>query len=102
MTLSRRSFLSLSGCVAAAALADKLFGAPIFAGPKVQPSPELAALAAVGLNQAKKLGATYADVRINRYRDQVVSLRSTPDLVPEKSIMYPASTSRRASDSVCA
>ena len=84
MTFSRRNFLSLSGRVAAVALADKLFGAPIFAGPSVQLSPELAALAATGLNQAKKLGATYVDVRINRYRDQVVSLRSTPDLATGK------------------
>jgi TldD protein len=31
------------------------------------------------LDRAKKAGATYADIRINRYRTQLVTLRSQPD-----------------------
>ena len=34
---------------------------------------------AVALDKARSLGATYADIRINRYRTQSVLLRSTPD-----------------------
>src|SRR4029453_8552974 len=40
---------------------------------------ELKALADVALERARKLGCTYADIRINRYRNQIVSLRTSPD-----------------------
>lgn len=40
---------------------------------------ELEALGTVALERARALGATYADIRINRYRTQSVLLRSTPD-----------------------
>jgi TldD protein len=81
MTFSRRTFLTVSAGAAAAALADELFGLPqaMAGNTGGTPSPELSKLAAVALNQAKKLGASYADIRINRYRDQVVALRSNPD-----------------------
>src|SRR5262245_56334804 len=39
----------------------------------------LAELAAFALERARRAGATYADIRINRYRSQTVSLRSQPD-----------------------
>jgi TldD protein len=43
------------------------------------PPDGLEALAAVALEKARSLGASYADIRINRYRTQNVLLRSTPD-----------------------
>jgi TldD protein len=84
MSLSRRKFLALTGVAAGFALADKLFGVPLPQAAVTPPSPELAALAEVALAQARKLGATYADIRINRYRDQLAALRSTPDLATGK------------------
>ena len=36
------------------------------------------------MSQAKKLDATYADIRINRCHGQFVGLRSTPDLTTGK------------------
>ncbi|HKQ62024.1 MAG TPA: TldD/PmbA family protein, partial [Candidatus Polarisedimenticolaceae bacterium] len=36
-------------------------------------------LGAVALDRARKLGCSYADVRINRYRNQSVSLRTSPE-----------------------
>src|SRR6185503_5220928 len=81
MTPTRRAFLGISAAAAAAALADDLFGLPQTQGAAAggAPSPELGKLAAVALSRARALGASYADIRINRYRDQVVSLRSSPD-----------------------
>ena len=81
MTFSRRTFMAVSAGAAAAALADELYGLPqaMASNSGGTPSPELAKLAAIALDRAKKLGASYADVRINRYRDQVVALRSNPD-----------------------
>src|SRR2546423_4663770 len=43
------------------------------------PVDRLKELAAFALERARKAGATYADIRINRYRSQSVSLRSQPD-----------------------
>ncbi|MGH9673256.1 MAG: TldD/PmbA family protein [Bryobacteraceae bacterium] len=60
-----------------AGLAAELFGAP--QGASKDPSPQLEKLAAIALGQAKKLRATYCDVRINRYRDQNVSIRLSPE-----------------------
>jgi len=48
------------------------------------PPDMLRELAAFALEQAKKAGASYADIRINRYRSQVVSLRSQPDFATGK------------------
>jgi hypothetical protein len=80
MNRSRRRFLELSGTAAATALATKLFGVPDLTAENSggKPSRELSKMAEIALVRAKKLGATYADIRINRYRDQVVSLLSTP------------------------
>jgi TldD protein len=36
-------------------------------------------LAALALDTARKLGASYADIRVNRYRSQVVTMRSQTD-----------------------
>lgn len=82
MRTTRREFLAQSGAAAAAALANELFGLPqsIYAAtPPAAPSAALKALVEVALNRAKKLGAGYADIRINRYRDERVSLRSAPE-----------------------
>jgi TldD protein len=43
------------------------------------PPDQLKELAAFALERARKAGATYADVRINRYQSQTVTLRSQPD-----------------------
>jgi len=45
----------------------------------VPPPDRFEALGAVALDKARSLGASYADIRINRYRTQSVLLRSTPD-----------------------
>jgi TldD protein len=93
MDLDRRRFLQTSGGMAAAAFANSLFGLPEAAARASsggQPSPELVALADAALSRAKKLGATYADIRINRYRDQAVALRSTPDITTGKLDHVPA------------
>ena len=81
MDLDRRHFLKASSATALAALADELFGFSELHAKTTQatPSPALATLADVALGQAKKLGASYADIRINRYRDQTIALRSTPE-----------------------
>src|SRR5262249_27222412 len=40
---------------------------------------DLESLASIALDRAKKLGCSYADIRINRYRNRSVSLRTSPD-----------------------
>jgi TldD protein len=57
--------------------ANRLFGEPVDAPKK--PNPELERLAAVALAEAKKVGATYADIRINRYRQQFSGYRLSPE-----------------------
>jgi TldD protein len=82
MTPSRRDFLK--GCGAGAAawatvqllpgqfLVSRLEAAEI-------PAEKLSELAAFALERAKKAGASYADIRINRYRSQSVTMRSQAD-----------------------
>jgi TldD protein len=73
----RRAFLAGSATTAASLLfAEKLFGAPTVEPGK--PNPELAKLSAIALAEAKKQGATYCDIRINRYRDQFSGWRMSP------------------------
>src|SRR5256885_436688 len=82
MTISRRRFLELTGSAAAAAtFATELFGVPELRAENNagKPAPELSTLAEAALSQAGKLGASYADIRINRYRRQGVRLHSSPD-----------------------
>lgn len=82
MTPSRRTFLATS----AAAFATELF-----AGPKdgTAPNPALEKLADVALREAKKRKASYCDIRINRYRDQAVSLRLSPERGTGKTLEVP-------------
>ena len=61
-----QSMLAL-GAAAGVRRADALLAFP--------PSGELRNLADAGLTAAKKAGATYADIRINRYRNQFIFTR---------------------------
>ena len=70
--LSRRAFIGTS---AAAALATRLFAAP---DGSTKPDPELETLGAAALREAKKLKASYADIRIIRYRQQFLTVRLEP------------------------
>ena len=81
MSTTRRDFLK-SGAVAAAATivgprllsaTDTLERAPLLAAPHADPFA--LELAAEALNAAKDAGASYADVRIGRYRRQSVNTR---------------------------
>jgi TldD protein len=89
MGFTRRHFLGVSTAAVGAVLADELFG-PAWAfaqgtqSSSVEPTRQLTNLADVALGTAKKLGASYADIRINRYRDEIVSLRTVPDLATGK------------------
>jgi len=79
---TRRDFLRSCGTSALAIAAVELIpGAFVTrrASGAVPPPDRLEALGAVALDRARSLGASYADIRINRYRTQTVLLRSTPD-----------------------
>ena len=82
--LSRRTFIQTSS---ATALATRLFSAPADA---TKPNPELESLGAVALAEAKKLKATYCDIRIIRYRRQLVSVRLNPERGTGKTLEVPA------------
>ncbi len=74
---TRRAFLAGSACTAASLrFAEQLFGASDASDTK--PNPALEKLASVALQEAKKQGATYCDIRINRYRDQYCGCRLSP------------------------
>src|SRR6266404_6946882 len=72
MSLSRRTFLKTTGLICGAATAPawvlEAEAAEAAAIDKNQ-------LAEVALARAKQLGATYADIRINRYRNESISAR---------------------------
>ncbi len=96
MGASRRDFLRQT-CVGAAAwnalgLAP---GATRACAPQVEmDTDERARLAAFALEMARKEGATYADIRINRYRNQMISFRAQTDRATRKPVEVP-----RVSDS---
>ena len=73
---TRRSFLTTSVSAASLALANRLFGEP--APGATKPAAELEKLGAVAISEAKKQGATYADLRIGRYRNQFSGYRLSP------------------------
>jgi TldD protein len=79
---SRREFL-----LSSAALANSLFGAP---NDSKSPSPELEKLGAIALAQAKKQRATYCDIRINRYHNERISFRASPEGDTGKTLEVPA------------
>lgn len=82
MNLTRRAFVTGS----AAAAAAELFAAP---EESKKPNPRLEKLGDVALREAKKLKATYCDIRITRYRDQSVSARLTPERGTGKTLEVP-------------
>src|SRR6202046_264500 len=76
MKINRRAFLA-TATGASVLAANKLFGAP--ADTSTKPDPELEKLGAVALAEAKKQGASYCDIRINRYRNQFSGYRLSPE-----------------------
>jgi TldD protein len=84
MKLTRREFIRTVGATAGAVVVADLLGAPgAWTVQRLEAAPlssaETKALADVALDKAKGLGCSYADVRINRYRNQIVSLSTRPD-----------------------
>src|SRR3977135_1765805 len=79
--LTRRVFL---GSTAA-------YAAHLFAAPKAttKPSADLEKLAAAALREGKKLKASYCDVRIGRYRNQVIMLRASPERGTSRTLEVP-------------
>jgi TldD protein len=82
VAVSRRRFLQTVGATAGAAAAGDLLGMPLWsvesAALAADPA-DLRRLTAVALDRARALGCSYADIRINRYRNQTVALRTSPD-----------------------
>jgi len=82
--ITRRTFL---GGASALALSNRLFAAePLSA----KPSAELEKLGAVALAEAKRLKATYCDIRIVRVRGQSVNVRISPARGTGKSQAVPS------------
>jgi TldD protein len=83
VSLSRRTFLRNVGMTAGAAAVVDLIDGPFWLVEAQAAEPmalaELERLAGVALERAKSLGASYADIRINRYRNRSVSLRTSPE-----------------------
>src|SRR5690349_1417521 len=86
--ITRRRFLQSSS---ATALATRLFAA---GADPTKPNRELESLGAVALTEAKKLKATYADIRIVRYRRQSVTVRMNPERGTGKILEVPAVSDR--------
>jgi TldD protein len=74
--LTRRGFVAMTAAAASVAAADRLFGDARSSSTK--PDPALERLGAVALAEARKQGATYADLRICRYRNQSSGFRLSP------------------------
>src|SRR5580658_8826638 len=66
----------MSVSAASSLVANRLFGAP--QPDSTKPSPDLEKLGEVAIAEAKKQGATYADLRIGRYRNQFSGYRLAP------------------------
>src|SRR5204862_3079286 len=86
--ITRRTFLQSSS---ATALAARLFAA---GADPTKPNRELENLGAVALSEAKKLKATYADIRIIRYRRQSLTVRMNPERGTGKILEVPAISDR--------
>ena len=78
MTTSRRNFLKTAGVAAGAlslpALPDWIQNV-VAAEEAAANGIDKNALADIALSTARKLGVTYADIRINRYRNEQISTR---------------------------
>jgi TldD protein len=79
---TRRTLLQSS----AIGLANRLFALPAVSG---KPNTELENLGAGALSQAKKLNASYADIRIIRYRRQTLIIRLNPERGTGKTLEVP-------------
>ncbi len=83
MSPSRRDVLWTLGAAAAATAVADLLRVPAFAAPPARAPAlglaDLERLGAVALDRARKLGCSYADIRINRYRNRSVGMRTSPD-----------------------
>ena len=82
--ITRRTFL---GGASALALSNRLFSAE---PASVKPSADLEKLGAVALAEAKRLKATYCDIRIVRVRGQSVNVRISPARGTGKSQAVPS------------
>ena len=82
MKLTRREFIRTAGLATGAVVADRMLPG-IWSVQRLEAAPlttaELKSLADAALAKAKSLGCSYADIRINRYRNQNVSLSTRPD-----------------------
>src|SRR5262245_9133723 len=82
MAFSRRDWMIGCGAGAAAWAMGPLRPGELRIAPAAAaelPVDTLKQLAAFALERARKAGASYADIRINRYRSQTVAMRSQPD-----------------------
>lgn len=73
-TMNRRDFIKTTAATGAVMLIPKHFAHGFFPPPKFS-DPDFQKLADEALNTAKMNGASYADIRINRYRNQSISTR---------------------------
>lgn len=85
MIFSRRHFIQSSGAVIGAVSLYPAFGSAALAAAAKQSKD---ALADAALATAKRLGASYADIRINRYRNENVSTRERQVLNVSSSENY--------------
>lgn len=92
--VSRRGFLKGAAAGASLFLAERLFGEPDKSA--VKPEPALEQLASHALSEAKKQGATYCDIRINRYRDQYSGYRLAPERGSNKTNEVPFITDQES------
>ncbi len=81
--ITRRTFV---GGASAFALSSHLFAAD---AASTKPSADLEKLGAVALNEAKRLKATYCDIRILRTRTQQVSVGLRPERGTNKTLEVP-------------
>ena len=79
MTTSRREFIKTAGAVAGVAILPSALPSWIShveaAEATAAESVNKSALAEIALSTARKLGCSYADIRINRYRNESISTR---------------------------
>jgi TldD protein len=88
---SRRAFLGRCGAGAAAWTALGAGGWSAVSAEAAAFDPDrLGELAAVAMERAKAAGASYADIRINRYRTQDVGLRVQDDRATGKPVEVPS------------
>jgi len=89
---SRRSFLGRCGAGGAAWTALGAGGWSSFANAAEFEPGRMGELGAFAMERAKAAGASYADIRINRYRTQYVTLRVQADRATGKPVEVPMVT----------